>query len=91
MASDKINPRKFRIWDTAILHEAMTDAVEIKHQLESICIKEDTPINEIKPTLINSRMLYVLASSYVESYEKLIAENLLHIGSKIDKLKPTIH
>ncbi len=88
---EPINPRKFKVWDTALLNEVMVDAAEVKHRLEGVCNKEHLPITEIKPTLIDSRMLYMMATAYLEAYEALVNENLLHIGSATKKLKPTIH
>ena len=85
-----LNPRKFKVWDTALLNNAMQHAAEIQHKLEEICNKENLPMDEIKPTLIASDMLYLIVSSYIEAYDALIMENLLHIGSP-HKTKPTLH
>jgi hypothetical protein len=85
-----INPRKFKLWDTATLNSAMYSAAEIKHKLEEICNNTGLPVDEIKPTLIASDMLYLIVNSYVEAYEALMMENLLHLGSP-HKTKPTIH
>ncbi len=87
---ESINPRKFKLWDTAVLNKAMYDAAEIKHKLEQICIKEEASLGNIKPTLISSDMLYNIVNSYLEAYEALSKEKLLHIGSP-HKTKPTLH
>lgn len=85
-----INPRKFKMWDTHALNTAMYSAAEIKHKLESICVSENLPMDEIKPTLIASDMLYLIVDSYLEAYEALIRENLIYTGNN-SKIKPVIH
>jgi hypothetical protein len=84
------NPRKFKVWDTAALNTAMYNAAEIKHKLEEVCNKAGLPLDEIKPTLISSELLYLLAESYLEAYDALLRENLIHTTSP-HKTKPTIH
>lgn len=88
--ANEINPRKFKVWDTAALNTAMYNAAEIKHSLEEICNKTGKSMDQIKPTLIASDMLYLLVDSYLEAYDALLRENLIHTTSP-HKTKPVIH
>lgn len=89
MADDN-NPRKFKVWDTAVLNTAMYHAAEIKHKLEKICTEEKLPMSEVNPTMIASDMLYLIVDSYIEAYTKLEMEGLIHTSSP-HKTKPVIH
>ncbi len=85
---ERSNPRKFKLWDTAALTNAMYEAAEIRHKLERSCETKGVDISELDPTLINSEILYDVTLAYLASYEALMQEDLIHRSSK---LKPTIH
>ena len=91
MVSEKekeINPRRFKVWESAVLKQAMYHSAGIKDKLQEICIREELPIDEIKPTLISSEMLYMIVDSYLEAYDLLLKEELIHTSPKIT---PTLH
>lgn len=85
----KINPRSFRGRDSALLHEMMAKSVEIRFNIEALTHKEQLPIEEIKPSIIDTELLYKLVSCYVAQYDSLLQENLIKTGNPNSGL--TIH
>ncbi|NDB57390.1 hypothetical protein EB001_02890 [bacterium] len=79
----KRNPRKFRVWDSNVLHENLQLCIQYQTAIEevvqqSIINDEDTPVaNSTVPT--NS--LYDIVSCYIAMYEKLLAEDLLQTNN----------
>ena len=76
--------------NTNYLYTAMQQAAQIKHDLEKISESEDKPLSDIKPTLIQSDMLWFLADTYLDAYKMLMKENLIKSGN-IHKIQPTLN
>lgn len=78
----KRNPRKFRVWDSNVLHENLQLCIQYQKAIEEVVqqstVDGTTPIaNSTVPT--NS--LYDIISCYIAMYEKLLTEDLIQTNS----------
>lgn len=84
------NPRRFKVWDTALLKEALETAVHIKDDIHNIMDTNNVEIEDVSSVSVPAYTLYVLADAYVAAYDALLVEDLLHTGNST-KFTPTIH
>jgi hypothetical protein len=85
------NKRGFKLYNTMLMYKVVQEAIELKAALEKVAEEQNIEyVEDLKPTLINTELLYNLADGYIRGYEKLLKENLL-TSANISKIQPTIH
>lgn len=83
------NPRAFRVWESDILNQTMVLAMELQARLEDISVKEEVTLEEMKPSMMSSSSLYVLADSYLALYNASLREGLIRTANLTNH--PQIH
>lgn len=84
------NPRSVKLWDTEYLYAAMQNAVDIKHNIEELSNKTNTPLTEIGLIQIPAEDLWFLLDAYTDAYKRLMKEALITSGN-ISKIQPTLN
>jgi hypothetical protein len=84
------NPRSVKLWDTEYLYTAMQNAVDIKHNIEELSTRTDTPLTEIGLIQIPAEDLWFLLDAYTDAYKRLMKEALITSGN-ISKIQPTLN
>ena len=75
----KNNPRKFRLWDSKLLHDSLQLCVQYQAAIEDTVLNSEKELeeNEVLMSTVPTEALYDLASCYIAMYEKLLVENLI--------------
>ena len=75
----KNNPRKFRVWDSKLLHDSLQLCVQYQNAIEEEVMKSDRELeeNEVLISTVPTETLYDLAGCYIAMYEKLLVEGLI--------------
>ena len=75
----KNNPRKFKVWDSKLLHDSLQLCVQYQTAIEDSVMNSDKTLeeNEVLISTVPTETLYDLASCYIAMYEKLLIEGLI--------------
>lgn len=79
----KSNPRKFKIWDSKILHDSLQFCVEYQSLVEQTIKNKSVELSK-KDTLLSTvptETLYDLVNCYIVMYQKLLNEDLIQSNS----------
>ena len=76
------NRLKFRVWDNKALYQALEQATQIEEKvLEQLAgDSQDIYVSDLPHSVIPTEVLYNLAISYTEAYNKLLEYNLVTCG-----------
>jgi hypothetical protein len=69
--------RKFRIWDSAQIHETVKHGIQLRAKLEQLCIESGKSLDQLPDSLVPSILLYMLVSSNEAMYSKLLDQDLI--------------
>lgn len=83
------NPRAFRTWEQENLTLAMINCSEVKSRLEEISANENVSLDDMKPTVLPSKLLYLIVNCYTEAYKRLMNESLIKTGNV--RSNPNLH
>lgn len=90
----KNNPRKFRVWDSKLLHDSLQLCVQYQNAIEEEVLnsKKELEENEVLISTVPTETLYDLVSCYIAMYEKLLIEGLIQSNTNPTVLsKNNIH
>ena len=77
---------KFRTWVSQILTDAVKINLQIRTNIEEMCVAAHTPHDGLPNSLIPTDNLYSLVCAYEAAYNALIENDLLKTGNlKTDK------
>jgi hypothetical protein len=68
----------------------MQNAVDIKHNIEELSTRTDTPLTELGLIQIPAEDLWFLLDAYTDAYKRLMKEALITSGN-ISKIQPTLN
>ena len=73
------NPRKFRVWDSKVLHDNLQLCVQYQNAIEKSIMSSEKTLeeNEVLISTVPTEALYDLTSCYITMYEKLLVEGLI--------------
>ena len=79
----KNNPRKFRIWDSKLLHDSLQLCVQYQSAIEESISNSEKILeeNEVLISTVPTETLYDIANCYIAMYEKLLVEGLIQSNS----------
>lgn len=79
----KNNPRKFRVWDSKLLHDSLQLCVQYQNAIEEELNSSERVLeeNEILISTVPTETLYDIANCYIAMYEKLLIEGLIQSNS----------
>ena len=79
----KNNPRKFKIWDSKILHDSLQFCVEYQALVEETINKKSVVVgkNDTLLSTLPTETLYDLVNCYIVMYQKLLTEDLIQSNS----------
>ena len=89
----KNNPRKFKVWDSKLLHDTLQLCVEYQKAIEEAVHKSmRTGGPPAVASTVPTDTLYDLINCYIAMYEKLLIEDLIHSNSNpLNINKQNIH
>ncbi len=88
------NPRKFRVWDSKLLHDSLQLCVQYQTAIEESIMSSEKTLqeNEVLISTLPTETLYDLTSCYISMYEKLLVEGLIQSNINLAGLnKNNIH
>jgi hypothetical protein len=85
-----LNPRAARLRETSYIYAAMQQVIQVKHEIERVATETETSIVDLKPTAIQTHLLWNILDEYLRAYNMLLKENLIKTGN-IHKIQPTIN
>lgn len=83
-------PRAAKLWETTSLYNTMHTLSQLKNKIEELATKEGLAVEELKPTMISTFMLWDIAANYELAYKMLMKESLINSGN-ISKIQPTLN
>ena len=87
------NPRKFKVWDSKLLHDNLQVCVQYQKAIEEAVNKSmQNGGLPVVASAVPTDTLYDLVNCYIAMYERLLIEDLIHSNSNPQNFnKQNIH
>ncbi len=72
---------KFRVWDSQVVNDVLKDILQIKENIEEICVTNGINPDDLPNSMIPTAMLYNIATCYSILYDKLLDADLVQTGN----------